>query len=156
MSNLGETIWSYNILSTGKTPWRRKWLSIPVFLPGESHGQRSLVGYSPKELDTTWQLTLSLPYRNRILFIRWSCFWPCKTYIVILGPFFIDGLAYFAQAVHVTYRQEDLFFFYFSHLSCLFFSFLFLHYCTGWNILAWFSVLKCKQFHRFTIHFIIF
>ena len=27
--------------------WRRKWQPIPVFLPGESHGQRSLVGYSP-------------------------------------------------------------------------------------------------------------
>ena len=28
-------------------PWRRKWQSTPVFLPGESHGQRSLEGYSP-------------------------------------------------------------------------------------------------------------
>ena len=27
--------------------WRRAWHSTPVFLPGESHGQRSLVGYSP-------------------------------------------------------------------------------------------------------------
>ena len=32
----------------GKIPWRRKWQPIPVFLPGESHGQRSLVGYSPR------------------------------------------------------------------------------------------------------------
>jgi len=35
---------------------RRKWQSPPVFLPGESHGQRSLGGYSPwgrKESDTT-------------------------------------------------------------------------------------------------------
>ena len=31
----------------GKIPWRRKWQPTPVFLPGESHGQRSLVGYSP-------------------------------------------------------------------------------------------------------------
>ena len=31
----------------GKIPWRRKRLPAPVFLPGESHGQRSLVGYSP-------------------------------------------------------------------------------------------------------------
>ena len=31
----------------GKIPWRRAWQSIPVFLPGESQGQRSLVGYSP-------------------------------------------------------------------------------------------------------------
>ena len=39
-----------------KIPWRRAWQPIPAFLPGESHGQRSLVGYSPcshKELDTT-------------------------------------------------------------------------------------------------------
>ena len=31
----------------GKIPWRRKWLPIPVFLPGESHRQRSLAGYIP-------------------------------------------------------------------------------------------------------------
>ena len=31
----------------GKLPWRRQWHPTPVFLPGESHGQRSLVGYSP-------------------------------------------------------------------------------------------------------------
>ena len=40
----------------GKVPWRRKWQPTPVFLPGESHGWRSLVGYSPqgcKESDTT-------------------------------------------------------------------------------------------------------
>ena len=29
-----------------KFPWRRKWQPTPVFLPGNSHGQRSLVGYS--------------------------------------------------------------------------------------------------------------
>ena len=31
-----------------KIPWRRAWQPTPVFLPGESHGQRSLVGYSPQ------------------------------------------------------------------------------------------------------------
>ena len=31
----------------GKIPWRRKWQPTPVFLPGKSHGQRSLMGYSP-------------------------------------------------------------------------------------------------------------
>jgi len=39
-----------------KIPWRRAWQPTPVFLPGESHGQRSLVGYGPqghKELDMT-------------------------------------------------------------------------------------------------------
>ena len=43
-----------------KIPWRRKWQPFPVFLPGEFHGQRSLVGYSPwgcKESDRTQWLT---------------------------------------------------------------------------------------------------
>ena len=35
------------IPGSGRFPWRRKWLSTPIFLPGEFHGQRSLVGYSP-------------------------------------------------------------------------------------------------------------
>ena len=40
----------------GKIPWRRKRHFTPVFLPGKSHGQRSLAGSSPwgcKEADTT-------------------------------------------------------------------------------------------------------
>ena len=48
----------------GKIPWRRKWQPTPVILPRESHGQRSLEGYSPrgcKELDMTEQLTLLCP-----------------------------------------------------------------------------------------------
>ena len=43
----------------GKIPWRRKWQSTPGLLPGKSHVQRSLVGYSPwgcKESDTTERL----------------------------------------------------------------------------------------------------
>ena len=39
-----------------RIPWGKEWWFIPVFLPGKSHGQRSLVGHSPchcKELDTT-------------------------------------------------------------------------------------------------------
>ena len=31
-------------------PWRRKWQPAPVFLPGKSHGQRGLAGYSPRGL----------------------------------------------------------------------------------------------------------
>ena len=45
---------------TRKIPWKRAWEPTPVFLPGESHGQRSLAGYSPqgcKESDTTEQLS---------------------------------------------------------------------------------------------------
>ena len=45
----------------GKIPWRRAWQPTPVFLPGESHGQRSRPGGPQtmgwKELDRTEQLT---------------------------------------------------------------------------------------------------
>ena len=44
-------------------PLGRVWQSTPVFLPGESHGQRSLEGYSPwgfKESEMTEQLTLTM------------------------------------------------------------------------------------------------
>ena len=46
----------------GKIPWRRKWQSTLVFLPGKSHGQRSLAGYSPwgRNETQTERLTLSL------------------------------------------------------------------------------------------------
>ena len=46
--------------SVGKIPWRKGMATPPVFLPGESYGQRNLVGYSPwvcKESDTTQRLS---------------------------------------------------------------------------------------------------
>ena len=50
MQEIGGLIW------VGKIPWRRAWQPTPLLLPGKSHGQRSLEGYSPwghKELDMT-------------------------------------------------------------------------------------------------------
>ena len=38
----------------GKIPWRRKWQPTPVFFLGESHGQRSLAGYSPRGHSRMW------------------------------------------------------------------------------------------------------
>ena len=55
-----------------RIPWRREWLPTPVFLPGESHGQRSLAGCSPwgpKESDMTEQLTLVFIYKLSSLFL---------------------------------------------------------------------------------------
>ena len=55
-----------------RIPWRRKWQSTPALLPGKSHGQRSLVGYSPwghKESDKTEQR-----YFHFTKWIRWSLF----------------------------------------------------------------------------------
>ena len=51
-----------SIPGLGRSPeGRRAWLPTPVFVPGESHGQRSLAGYSPwgsKESDMTEWLIL--------------------------------------------------------------------------------------------------
>ena len=52
-----------------KMPWRRAWQPTPVFLPGESHGQRSLVGSSPqgrRESGMTCQLKGSGEIRNEV------------------------------------------------------------------------------------------
>ena len=50
----------------GKIPWRRKRQPTPVFLPGKSHEQRSLVGYTvhgvAKESDTTQWLNNKKPW----------------------------------------------------------------------------------------------
>ena len=65
--------------------WRRKWQPIPVFLPGDSHGQGSLMGYSSqghKELDTTERLTLSLFHCFCFLF----CFIAHKAYGIKPAP----------------------------------------------------------------------
>ena len=37
-----------------RIPWRRTWQPTPVFLPGKSHGQRSLAGYSPWGHKRVW------------------------------------------------------------------------------------------------------
>ena len=57
----------------GKMSWRRKWQPTPVFLPRESHGQRSLAGYSPwgrKKSDTTERLILYLTLNSACLFLK--------------------------------------------------------------------------------------
>ena len=59
----------------GKFLWRREWQSIRIFLPGEFHGQRSLVNYSPwghKESNTTKRLTHTHTPTMNILITRVS------------------------------------------------------------------------------------
>ena len=55
-ANAGNTRDRGSIPGLGRSPWRRAWQLAPVSLPGESHGQRSLVGYDAlgyKESDMT-------------------------------------------------------------------------------------------------------
>ena len=71
----------------GKTPWRRKWQPTSVLLPGKFHGQRSLVGYSPrgcKELDMTEQLHFFFFLLNMLLLLYYFLvFWPWSTWDLI-------------------------------------------------------------------------
>ena len=68
----------------GKIPWRMKRQPIRVFLPGKSHGQRSLVGYSPwgrKELDMTEQLSVHPPFFQCLCMLLASdSLWPHGLY----------------------------------------------------------------------------
>ena len=64
-------------------PWRRKWQPTPVFLPGKSHEQRSLVGYSP------WCHTWLSDYNNSV----WSQ---------------SLGLAYLLIILHSVYQNWNL------------------------------------------------
>ena len=62
----------------GKIPWRRKRQSAPGLLPGKSHGQRSLVGYSPwgrKESEMTeWFHFCFSCVGHSCVLIQWSTF----------------------------------------------------------------------------------
>ena len=82
----------------GKILWRRKWQPTPVLLPGKSHGQRSVVGYSPrgrKESDTTeqhhftslWSLLESIPgplEKNVYSVMLNEMFWMCLVSLFLL------------------------------------------------------------------------
>ena len=47
-----------------KIPWIRKWQPTPIFLPGKSHKQRSLVGYSPWDCKTVGHVLVSKTTAN--------------------------------------------------------------------------------------------
>ena len=71
----------------GKIPWRREWQPTP-FLPGKSHGQRSLAGYSGwglKESEVTQQLNnnngISLPFKFFRIMPSELCFQLCQPYL---------------------------------------------------------------------------
>ena len=62
--------------------WRRKWQPSPGFFPGESHGQRSLVGYSSwgrKESGMTKQPNQNIIYKFNIQLFDLPKYFYCKT-----------------------------------------------------------------------------
>ena len=83
-------MWETWVWSLGwEDPWRRKWQPTPVFLPRKSHGQRSLIGYSPwghKESDmTVW------------LHFQFQCQWSCYYSISNLHSLFTSDSYLFSK-----------------------------------------------------------
>ena len=91
----------------GKIPWRRERLPTPVFLPGESQGQRSLAGYHPwglKESDTTEQLTFSLsPVGVRQYLVGiWTCISLMTVVVSIFDLLLGCGCIFFGRTCRFT------------------------------------------------------
>ena len=112
-------------------PWRRKWQPTPVLLLGKSHGQRSLVGYSPwgrKELDTTewlhfsgyrmishfgFDLYISLmisDIEHLFIYILAICTPSGEISVQILCPFKIEFLSFYYWVVSFHYYLVVLFY----------------------------------------------
>ena len=76
-----------------KIPSRRKWQPTPLFLPGKSHGQRSLVGYSPwgrREVDTPeWLSTHIYTIRTTLSSSGSKKAWSQLLITVRMSPFFL-------------------------------------------------------------------
>ena len=70
-----------------KIPWRRKWKPTPVFLPGKSHGQRSLGGYS------SWG-------HKRVGHVVWQ---PNNNNMIVLHLFFKDNSILFSTVTVPSY-----------------------------------------------------
>ena len=58
-----------SIPGLGRFPWRRKWQPTPVLLSGKFHGQRRLVGYSPRDRRVGYDLATSQKNKDRLLYI---------------------------------------------------------------------------------------
>ena len=97
-----------------KIPWRREWQSTPVFLPGKSHGQRSVVGYSPwgcKESDMTEGLTLQASTICKLEKNQNRLTWQCRNFILQLKR---SELEWLANSVDTLHHNESFFLRFFS------------------------------------------
>ena len=104
---------SGSIPGLGLSPGRGRWQPTPVFLSGEFHGQRNLVGHTPwghKELDMTEQLTLSLSWSKRIG-ERFQISWDSLEWFLLhcsLGQYSFSSLRWHAEAIHPIHSSSFL------------------------------------------------
>ena len=102
-------------------PWRREWHLTPVFLPGESHGQRSLMGYCPwghKESHTAERLTdPHIQHSARTVSVLSSGYniswWLTSVNLLILN-FALSSTLTLSQIIKIRHRPEKK-----NHLLCL-------------------------------------
>ena len=73
-----------------KHPWRKKWQATPVFLPGKSHGQRSLVGLQPMGLQRTRHYLAAKP--EHVLKVD-PCYSRCQNLLFNRGRIPTDSIA---------------------------------------------------------------
>ena len=117
----------------GKIPWRSKWQSTPGLLPGKSHGQRSLVGYSPGVAKgRTWLSNFTF---FQFLFAKTRV----SAHLPYVSGLFLDGLLrmIFHNFICSTYSLL---------LSCL-------HILILWLILAEGCILICLSIKILCLYF---
>ena len=81
----------------GKMPWRRERQTTPVFLPGKSHGQRSLAGYSPRGHEES-DMTEWLSKQARKYVIKWK---------ILNGKIILDGLGDPVEPQGPLYNEQE-------------------------------------------------
>ena len=116
-------------LWVGRIPWRRKWQPPPVFLPGKSHRERSLVGCGPwgrKESDTTehahTSFSLKITSYTRATCTQEACTWAADPGCSAVGchcqsltlpapcphcSIIVTTVQYLSSALHKNFTETD-------------------------------------------------
>ena len=82
-------------------PWRRKWQPTPVFLPGKSHGERSLAGYSPwgrKKVRQNLATTNSILSTYHDIFSHSLCSCSCQIQSLLISPS-VCGMSFYSHDI---------------------------------------------------------
>ena len=92
-----------------KSPWRRTWQPIPLFLPGKYHGQRSLAGYSPcghKRVRHNWATKEQLWYMYMYRYTYYINTYIYKPIHILI--FFISSKSYFIRSLEIFLLCDHL------------------------------------------------
>ena len=122
--------WTWYKYFSGEIAWRRRWHPTPVFLPGKSHGWRSLVGCSPWGhwgSDTTERLHFHF---SLFTFLHWRRKWQPTPVFLPREP--RDGGAWWAAVYGVTQSRTRL-----KWLSSSSSSSIAIYCCYQWNLSTW-------------------